>query len=464
MKSPKGRFRKPLHPLALAYSSSLTIDARLYREDIEGSIAHAAMLAKENIISPAESKSIRAALLEIRREIERGTFVPGGDASKRNRFAADDIHMAIEQRLIAKIGDAGGKLHTARSRNDQIALDERLYLRTSVPRIATSLRQVQREFLRLAANYAEVVMPAYTHLQRAQPVLFAHHLLAYVGMLDRDHERFTGSLLRIRRSPLGAAAVTGTSFPIDRAFTARALGLDGIIMNSMDAVSDRDVQIEVIAHCAIAMMHVSRFAEELVLWSSREWNFVSIGDEFSTGSSIMPQKRNPDIAELLRGKTGRVYGDLIALLTVMKGLPLSYNRDMQEDKEPLFDAVDTLTTSLDVLAPMLRTVNVNRTRFDEELEGDDLLATELADYLVRKGLSFRKSHAIAGEIVRMCEKEKIALSRTPLEKLRQHSRLISADVVEILSVRASLRRKKSAGSTSPREVAKSIAGWKKKLK
>jgi argininosuccinate lyase len=372
--------------------------------------------------------------------------------------------MAIEQRLIAKIGDAGGKLHTARSRNDQVALDERLYLRNAIGSIAGGLLTTQRELLRLAEKNREVIMPAYTHLQRAQPVLFAHHLLAYVSMLDRDAGRFADALRRINLSPLGAAAATGTSFPVDRPAVARALRLDGIVENSIDAVSDRDVQIEAIAACAITMMHLSRFAEELVLWSTKEWNFVAIGDAFTTGSSIMPQKKNPDVAELIRGKTGRVYGDLMALLTVMKGLPLAYNRDMQEDKEPLFDAVETLSSCLGVLTLMLPTVKIKRDRFEAELAEDDLLATEVADYLVRKGMAFRKAHAIVGRLVALSEKKKLPLARIPLEEYRRQSRAFDNDVYAVLTPRSSIARKKSAGSTSPGEVARSIQRWKNRLK
>jgi len=307
-------------------------------------------------------------------------------------------------------------------------------------------------------------MPAYTHLQRAQPVLFAHHLLAYIAMLDRDAGRFGDAMRRVNLSPLGAAAATGTSFPIDRAAVASALRFDGIIENSIDAVSDRDVHLEAIAACAITMMHLSRLAEELVLWSTREWSFITIGDAFTTGSSIMPQKKNPDVAELIRGKTGRVYGDFMALLTVMKGLPLAYNRDMQEDKEPLFDAAETLAACLEVLAPMLKSITVNSDRFEKELGEDDLLATELADYLVRNGMAFRKAHAIVGRLVVLSEKKNLPLSRIPLEEYRKHSRSFAKDLYNALTPRGSIARKKSSGSTSPREVARAILRWKNRLK
>jgi len=464
MKSAKGRFRAKLHPIAVRFSSSLSVDRKLYREDIEGSLAHAATLARQGIISREDAGKIRKGLLEIRRELEKGTFNPEQPGKGENRFAADDIHMAIEQRLIAKIGDAGGKLHTARSRNDQAALDGRLYLRSAIRTISGHLRSTQRELLRLAEKYRDVIMPAYTHLQRAQPVLFAHHLLAYIAMLDRDAGRFGDAMRRVNLSPLGAAAATGTSFPIDRAAVASALRFDGIIENSIDAVSDRDVHLEAIAACAITMMHLSRLAEELVLWSTREWSFITIGDAFTTGSSIMPQKKNPDVAELIRGKTGRVYGDFMALLTVMKGLPLAYNRDMQEDKEPLFDAAETLSACLEVLAPMLKSITVNSDRFEKELGEDDLLATELADYLVRNGMAFRKAHAIVGRLVVLSEKKNLPLSRIPLEEYRKHSRSFAKDLYSALTPRGSIARKKSSGSTSPREVARAILRWKNRLK
>jgi len=459
-----GRFRGRLHPLALKFSSSLHIDKHLYREDIEGSLAHVAMLAKQKIIPLKDAKRLRSILREIRQEIEKGRFLSDKPGTVNQRFAAEDVHMAIEQRLIKKLGEIGGRLHTARSRNDQVALDERLFLRRAIRQIFGHLRRLQQQLVKLAGRYRDVIMPAYTHLQRAQPVLLAHHVLAYVSMLERDHQRFADCFARVNRSPLGACAATGTSFPIDRLYVAKQLHLSGIVENSIDAVSDRDVQLETISHCAITMMHLSRFAEELVLWSSREWGFIEIGDAFTTGSSIMPQKKNPDMAELIRGKTGRVYGDLIALLTVMKGLPLAYNRDMQEDKEPLFDAVGTLSDCLQVLTHMLKTISVHRSRFEVELDSDDLLATELVDYLARKGLPFRKAHVIIGQIVRACEVKKTSLKQLTLKDYQHYSELFGKDVYSTINARSSILHKQSAGSTSPKEVAKAIAGWKKKLK
>lgn len=459
-----GRFKKGLHPAALEFSSSLGVDKRLYQEDIEGSIAHVAMLAKQKIISFDEAKKIQKALREILREINTGKFPLDGKAHGSQRFVAEDIHMAIERRLIEKIGDVGGKLHTARSRNDQIALDERLYVRRTIQEILRLIRRLQKTFVTAAEQNIDVVMPGYTHLQRAQPILLAHHLLAYVSMLNRDYERFGDCLKRVNRSPLGSAALAGTSLPIDRAFVAQRLGFDAVLENSVDAVSDRDVLIEFIAACAMTMMHLSRFAEELVLWSSQEWNFVEIGDEFTTGSSIMPQKKNPDMAELVRGKTGRVYGDLVALLTVMKGLPLAYHRDMQEDKEPLFDAADTVKHSLKISSLMVKSVKFNKNRFEQELNSDFLLATELAEYLVKKGMPFRKAHGVVGKIVQDCIKRKKTLQTLSLKSYQQYSKLFEHDVMSVLSVKESLKRKQSSGSTSPREVKRAIQFWKKSLK
>ncbi|MFN0159231.1 MAG: argininosuccinate lyase [Bacteroidota bacterium] len=456
-----GRFRKGLHPDALRFSSSLSVDRQLFEEDIEGSIAHAQMLAACKIIPKSDAVKIVRGLKQIRVELRKGKFQP--HYSGTDRFVAEDIHMAIEQRLMKKIGPAGGRLHTARSRNDQIALDERLYLRKQITTTTRLLRRLQRVFVSKAQQYSDVVMPGYTHLQQAQPVLLAHHLLAYVSMFDRDLHRFEDCLHRVNLSPLGAGALAGTSFPIDRKHVARSLGFDGLVENSIDAVSDRDALLEFMSTSAITMMHLSRWAEELVLWSSQEWGFADIGEEFTTGSSIMPQKKNPDMAELIRGKTGRVYGDLVALLTVMKGLPLAYNRDMQEDKEPVFDAATTLADCLHIAALMMKSTQFTRNRFTREGGNDFLLATELADYLVRKGVPFRKAHAIAGGIVVECHKSNRRLKEIPLKELQRHSKFFGKDVSSILNLRTSLAAKKSSGSTSPKEVATQIRRWKKRL-
>ncbi len=458
MKTAKGRFRRGLHPEALAFSTSLPVDRKLYREDIEGSLAHLAMLSRRRILPEREARRIARALRQIRREISSGRFVPGG-----GRFAGDDIHLAIESRLIAKVGGIGGKLHTARRRNDQVALDTRLYLRREIGRIQRLLRNLQRALVRKGRQYRDLVMPGYTHMQRAQPILLAHHLLAYVEMLERDHERFADCLPRVNRSPLGAGALSGTSFPVDRRGTARSLGFREILGNSIDAVSDRDVLIEFAGACAITMMHLSRLAEELVLWSSQEWRFVELDDAFTTGSSIMPQKKNPDMAELVRGKTGRVYGDLVNLLTVMKGLPLAYNRDMQEDKEPLFDAAATAGDSLRIMALMLGSAKFNRERFQQEMRSDFLLSTELADYLARKGVPFRAAHAIVGGVVRECEERGHGLSDLPLERYRRHSALFGRDLYRLLDPRSAISERRSAGSTAPRQVERALRSWGARL-
>jgi argininosuccinate lyase len=443
-----GRFRSGLHPEALRFSTSLPVDGRLVQEDIAGSIAHVRMLSKQKILTTRESARIVKGLRRI------GTTLSG---------PAEDIHMAVEYRLTKAIGAAGGKLHTGRSRNDQIALDERLFLRTRILKLSELIRRLQATLVTKASQYQDVLMPGYTHLQHAQPVLLPHHLLAYVGMLDRDRERMADCLHRVARSPLGAGALAGSSFPLDRRHTARALGFGSIIENSIDAVSDRDVNIEFIAACAITQMHLSRLAEELVLWSSQEWRFVDLGDAFTTGSSIMPQKRNPDMAELVRGKTGRVYGDLVSLLTVMKGLPLAYNRDMQEDKAPMFDAADTTADCLRITALMMRSARFDRRFFARTVTDDYLMATELADYQVRKGVPFRKAHALCGRIVRDCIRSGKNMNDLTLTEYRRYSTVFANDLYPCLDVRKSLSRKRTAGSTSPREVVRQIIKWKRAL-
>lgn len=462
MKEWKGRFRKPLDPAALAFSTSLEIDRRLAAEDIAGSMAHAEMLAACGIISAQEGKTIARGLRRVLKEISGGN-APWLDAAGGGRFVAEDVHMAVEQRLMEKVGAVGGKLHTARSRNDQVALDVRLYLRDAIDRTLSLLRDLQRALVAKAGETINVVMPGYTHLQRAQPVLLAHHLLAYVEMFERDRERFAGCRARANRSPLGAVALAGTSFPIDRRRVARHLKFTGIVENSIDAVSDRDALVEFIGAAAITMMHASRIAEELVLWSSREWRFAEIGEEFTTGSSIMPQKKNPDMAELIRGKTGRVYGDLVAILTMMKGLPLAYNRDMQEDKEPLFDSVATVTACVDILARMIPTVTFDAHRFERELNSDSLMATEVADYLARKGVPFREAHGIVGDLVALCEERGVSLGDLPFREYAARSMAFARDIAGVLDARTSLSMKRSRGSTSPAEVGKALRRWKKSL-
>jgi argininosuccinate lyase len=461
MKRPDGRFGKALDPAALMFSSSLSVDGRLYREDIRGSLAHVAMLARQRIIPRRDAIRIRKALQVILGGIQKGTIDlarSGGDG----RFMSEDVHMAIEARVRTIAGKVGGKLHTGRSRNDQVALDERLFLVGAGAVILASVRSLQRALVRQAKRTRDVIAPGYTHLQHAQPILLAHHLLAYVSMLDRDHGRFADALRRARVSPLGAGALAGSSLPLDRRFVARELRLDGIVGNSIDAVSDRDALIEFAAACSITMMHLSRFAEDLVLWSSQEWGFVTIGDGFTTGSSLMPQKRNPDMAELVRGKSGRVYGDLIALLTIMKGLPLAYNRDLQEDKEPLFDAVDTTVASLDIMTRMLGSVRFRRDRW-EGMMGDAMVSTDLADYLVRKGIPFRDAHSAVGTLVGVSERSGVPLARLSLGEFRRCHRAFAGDVYLLFDPRTSVEMKQTEGSTSPSEVAKTIRRWERRL-
>ncbi|HEY5616184.1 MAG TPA: argininosuccinate lyase [Bacteroidota bacterium] len=451
-----GRFREPLSKIALTFSSSIDLDKQLYREDIAGSIAHVEMLAATKILTAAEARRIRTALKNIEKEIETGKFKLEGDF--------EDVHLAIEQRLIQKTGALGGKLHTARSRNDQIALDERLFLRNAIHELSKLILQLQRVLLYKSESYFGTLMPGYTHLQRAQPVMLSHHLLAYLSMIERDYERLQDCRKRANKSPLGAAALAGTSFPIDRASVAKKLHFDGIVENSIDAVSDRDYLIEFIAACSIIMMHLSRFAEELVLWSSKEFGFAQISDAYTTGSSIMPQKKNPDMMELVRGKTGRVYGALVNLLTVMKGLPLAYNRDMQEDKLPLFEAVNTTRQCLFIFSHVLVHTTFNVQKMEEELSNDFATATELADYLVRKGIPFRDSHTITGKIVSYCIEHRMFFGNLDLDTLKTFSDKFDSDVFDFIIPTYSAGQKKSAGSTSPQEVKKQIVHWTRVLK
>lgn len=450
-----GRFKKETDKSGEKFSASIDFDKRLYREDIEGSIAHAKMLGKVGIISKKESQDIIKGLEDIREEIERGRFP--------FREELEDIHLNIEQRLIDKIGDVGGKLHTARSRNDQIALDERLYLRREIEEILSIIKDLARTFLILAERNVEVAMPSYTHLQRAQPVLLSHHLLAYVEMLKRDRDRYIDCLRRINVMPLGAGAVAGTSFPIEREYLADLLGFPQVTRNSIDTVSDRDFVIEFISTSAVLMMHLSRLSEELVLWSSKEFDFIDLGDEFTTGSSIMPQKKNPDVAELIRGKTGRVYGNLIAILTLMKGLPLSYNRDMQEDKEPMFDTADTIKSSLRVLSAMMKNVKFNPGNMKKALYTGFITTTDLADYLARKGMPFRQAHEITGRIVSYCEEKKRELTQLSLAEIKMFSNLFEVDAFECVTIEGSISSKKSYGGTARESVLKNLDEIKREI-
>lgn len=454
MKKPwAGRFEEETSKIVESFTESISFDHRLWRYDIEGSIAHAKMLGKQGIITKKDSEKIIRGLQEIAKDIETGRF--------RFREDLEDIHMNIEAALIKKIGDAGGKLHTARSRNDQVVLDMRLYLREESKEIVNLIGRFQKTLLNIATKHLNALMPGYTHLQRAQPVLLSHHLLAYVEMLQRDAERFKDAFKRINILPLGSCALAGTALPIDRNYVAKVLGFEGVSQNSIDAVSDRDFAIEFLSNAALFATHLSRIAEELILWSTEEFKFIEIPDAFTTGSSIMPQKKNPDVAELIRGKTGRVYGNLLSLLTTMKGLPLSYNRDLQEDKLPVFDTVDTIKSCLVVLNEMLPGVRFDTKRMYQSAGDAFSTATDIAEYLVKKGLPFRKTHEITGRIVLYCIKEKKKLEDLTLKELNTFSHLIKNDIYSRLRAEESVMLKKSLGGTSPDEVKKQIRRLRK---
>jgi argininosuccinate lyase len=449
MKAWSGRFAGGAHPSAERFTASLGFDRRLWPHDIQGSLAWARALARAHIVTAAEHEAIAGGLERIREELASGTFPFRPDL--------EDIHINIERRLLDLIGPAGGKLHTGRSRNDQIALDERLFLKKTCGAVADGLRAAQRALIGRAAEHLDVAMPGYTHLQRAQPILLAHHLLAYVFMLQRDRERLAAARIRADVLPLGAAALAGTAFPIDRQALAVDLGFAAVAPNSLDAVSDRDYVLEFLAAAAIIGMHLSRLAADLTLWATAEFGFVEMADGFATGSSIMPQKKNPDVAELIRGKSGRLYGNLVAVLTTMKGLPLTYNSDMQEDKEPLFDSVDTLEAVLGVLPPMLDTLTFRPERMRRAAGENFATATDLADYLVRKGLPFRQAHEVVGRIVRHGLAEGRDLLDLPVEALRRFSDLIDDDVRDAITVDASLRARAVTGGTAPDAVRASLA-------
>ena len=444
-----GRFTGPPHPAAASFTASLSFDRRLWPYDLEGSRAWARALERAHLLTAEELAQILRGLDEVGQELAAGTSPLRADL--------EDIHTNIEQRLVDRIGAVGGKLHTGRSRNDQIALDERLYLRDVIGRIDRGLREVQSSLIRRAEEHLEVSMPGYTHLQRAQPVLLSHHLLAYVFMLKRDRERFRDCLGRVNILPLGSGALAGTAFAIDREALARDLGFQHVSSNSLDAVSDRDFLLEFLAAGAILGMHWSRLAADLTLWATAEFGFVEFPDAFATGSSLMPQKKNPDVAELIRGKSGRLYGNLLAVLTTMKGLPLAYNSDMQEDKEPLFDSVDALEAVLAVLPPMLASLTFNTERMQEAAGADYSTATDLADYLVRKGLPFRQAHEVVGRVVRHAMETKRPLDGLPLEEFKGFSPLFAADVFGALSVEAALRARSAVGGTSPDAVRRALA-------
>ena len=447
-----GRFAKETDAGVEEFTASLPFDQRLYREDIAGSLAHVHMLAACGIIASEEAETIAAGLAAVKDDLESGR----AQAETVLGAGAEDIHTAVEKLLVAKIGPIASKLHTARSRNDQVALDEHLYLRREIDAVRAEITGLEQVLVTAAERYADVVMPGYTHLQRAQPVLFAHHLLAYFEMLRRDDARLRDCQARTDVSPLGAGALAGAGFPVDRGLVAAQLGLAGITANSLDAVGDRDFVLEFLADAAILMMHLSRLSEEIVLWSTMEFGFIVLDDAYATGSSIMPQKKNPDVAELVRGKTGRVYGDLVALLTVMKGLPLAYNRDMQEDKEPLFDAVDTLKASLKTLAGLLATVKVNRDRMRQAASGRFITATDAADYLAQKGMPFRQAHEVVGRIVLWCEKNGRELESLTASEWASFSPSFGEDITRAVTVEASVAKRSCVGGTAPQTVMEAL--------
>ena len=449
-----GRFAEKTDELVEKFTSSIDIDKNLYSYDIQGSIAHCKMLAKQLIISDKEAEQIIKGLLEIKEEIESGNF--------KYNDKLEDIHMHIEARLIEKIGETAKKLHTARSRNDQVVLDVRIYLKEKTAFIIEDIIKLQKALVKFAKEHVNTIMPGYTHMQRAQPVLFAHHIMAYYEMFGRDIERFQDSLKRTDVMPLGAAALAGTTYPIDRDYTAELLNFSNVSSNSIDTVADRDLIIEFLSCASICMIHLSRISEEFILWSGAEFGFIELPDAFTTGSSIMPQKKNPDICELVRGKTGRVFGDLICMLTVMKGLPLAYDRDMQEDKEPLFDAVNTLSLCIKIYTNMLPKIKVNKDMMKKAASVGFLNATDLADYLASKGMPFRTAHNCAGKAVSYALKNKKELDQLTLEELQSFSSLIKKDVFEALELEQMIEKRISDGSTSYKNVFYAIDSAGKK--
>ncbi|MDP2930979.1 MAG: argininosuccinate lyase [Chloroflexota bacterium] len=450
----RGRFSKAADKLAARYTASIPFDWCLYPFDIAGSVAHAKMLAKQGIISSQEADIITQGLSAIKEEIEQGKF--------QFKPELEDIHMNIEARLIESVGEVGGKLHTARSRNDQVALDMRLFTKEAISQTLLRVKGLQRALVGLAEANKTVVMPGYTHLQPAQPVLLAHHLLAYFEMLQRDTERFDGCLERTDVLPLGSGALAGTTYNIDRAFVAQELGFSRLSQNSLDAVADRDFILEYEAAASLCMMHISRLAEEIVLWASAEFDFIELDEAYATGSSIMPQKKNPDVAELARGKTGRVYGNLMALLTTMKGLPLAYNRDMQEDKQGFFDTVDTLLSTLEVFAGMVKTMRVKAENMAQAVKRGYLLATDLADYLVKRGEPFRNAHKAVGRLVSYAAEKGKPLSELTLAEYKDFSPLFEEDVHSI-SIESALAARDNTGGTAPKQVEQALANARKKL-
>jgi len=450
-----GRFTQPTDVFVEEFTASIQFDRRLYRYDIQGSIVHARMLARQAIIEDGEAAAIIGGLEGILEEIEQGEF--------KFSIAREDIHMNIEARLIEKIGPVGGKLHTARSRNDQVALDIRLYLRDELDATLAALRRLQTALLDQAEANPAAIMPGFTHLQTAQPVLFAHHMLAYYEMLQRDAGRLQDLRKRLNLMPLGAGALAGTTFPIDREWVAEQLGFDGVTRNSLDSVSDRDFAIEFCSAASLLMMHLSRLAEELILWSSADFSFVELSDAFCTGSSIMPQKKNPDVPELVRGKTGRVYGNLVTMLTLMKSLPLAYNKDMQEDKEPLFDTIDTVRGSLKVFGGMIAEMRIRADKMRTAAGRGFSTATDVADYLVRKGLPFRQAHEVVGRTVRYCLENDRDIPDLSLAEWQQFSPLIAADIMDYVTLEASVNARKATGGTAREAVQRETVRARQEL-
>ena len=451
----KGRFQEQTAELLQAFSQSISYDWRLFRYDIQGSIAHAAALTKAGLITEDERRLIVDGLRDIARAMERGEI--------EFKAELEDIHMHVEAELTRRIGATGAKLHTARSRNDQVALDLRLYLRSECSHLTAALRDFQRALLDLAERHRDVIIPGYTHLQRAQPVFFAHHLLAYMEMCERDAERIRDCRKRMNVLPLGAGALAGSTIVLDRQLIADALHFEAVSQNSMDAVSDRDFAIELLSALSIVAMHLSRLSEDVILWSSAEFNFIALSDAFTTGSSLMPQKKNPDVAELTRGKTGRVYGALLSLLTTMKGLPMTYNRDMQEDKEPVFDAIDTVRQSLAIFTAMLREAQCNPEQCARAVSDPALLATDLADYLVQRGIPFRHAHEIVGRAVALAGTRGCTLPELTLDDYRGLSPAFEANLFEVFDLQRAMAARMATGAPSPANVTAQIARWRKAL-
>ena len=452
----KGRFKKPAAEIAQRYSESVFFDWQLYRFDIAGSIAHAAALARAGIISVDELQKIEIELRAIEKEIESGKF--------EWHRSLEDVHMNIEAALTKRIGAAGAKLHTARSRNDQVALDLRLYVKAEIAELSAGLRSLQTALLNLSEQHVDVVMPGYTHLQRAQPIFLAHYLLAQIEAFERDAERLRDCNARTDVLPLGSGALAGSTIDLDRELMAQQLGFARVSQNSLDAVGDRDFVCEFLFCLAMIGMHLSRLSEDLIIWSTSEFGFLEFSDAFSTGSSLMPQKKNPDMAELTRGKTGRLYGNLLSILTTLKALRSSYNRDMQEDKEALFDSVDTVRAALEVFSAMLPKIEINRTRMEAAASDPNLFATDIAEYLVKKGVPFREAHEIVGGLVADCAAKGIPLNQVSLAVLKKHSSSFDADVADVFDVRHSLSQRRAIGAPSPKNVAAQIQRWRAHLR